>query len=120
MFADQHLQKVKDAMRTSAMVLPANSANRHRRPMKTLYGSHVIYGGNEIPVGAYEHWQLTRRACRAKFGQSADPRNALLGTGERPLIHVVKHDSRTIPGVIMASIWMALRKSLRGAVGGSA
>jgi hypothetical protein len=78
------------------------------------YGSHVIYGGNEIPVGAYEHWQLMRRACRAKFEQNADARDALLGTGERPLIHVVKRDSRTIPGVIMASIWMALRKSLRG------
>jgi predicted NAD-dependent protein-ADP-ribosyltransferase YbiA (DUF1768 family) len=79
------------------------------------YGSHVTYGGSEIPVGAYEHWQLMRRACRAKFAQNADARAALLGTGERPLIHVVKHDSRTIPGVIMASIWMALRKSLRRA-----
>lgn len=84
------------------------------------YGSQVVYGGSEIPVGAYEHWQLMRRACRAKFEQNADARNALLGTGERPLIHVVKHDSRTIPGVIMASIWMALRKSLRRAEGGSA
>jgi predicted NAD-dependent protein-ADP-ribosyltransferase YbiA (DUF1768 family) len=84
------------------------------------YGSHVIYGGSEIAVGAYEHWQLMRRACRAKFEQNADARAALLGTGKRPLIHVVKHDSRTIPGVIMASIWMALRKSLRRAEGGSA
>ena len=84
------------------------------------YGSHVTYGGSEIPVGAYEHWQLMRRACRAKFEQNADARAALLGTGERPLIHVVKHDSRTIPGVIMASIWMALRKSLRRASDGSA
>jgi predicted NAD-dependent protein-ADP-ribosyltransferase YbiA (DUF1768 family) len=78
------------------------------------YGSHVIYDGREIPVGAYEHWQLMRRACRAKFEQNADARAALLGTGERPLIHVVRPDSRTIPGVIMASIWMALRKSLHG------
>jgi predicted NAD-dependent protein-ADP-ribosyltransferase YbiA (DUF1768 family) len=120
MFADQHLQKVKDAMRYQRHGI----ARQFRKPaspaMKTLYGSHVIYGGNEIQVGAYEHWQLMRRACRAKFEQNADPRNALLGTGERPLIHVVKHDSRTIPGVIMASIWMVLRKSLRGAVGGSA
>jgi predicted NAD-dependent protein-ADP-ribosyltransferase YbiA (DUF1768 family) len=80
----------------------------------------VIYGGSEIPVGAYDHWQLMRRACRAKFEQNADARAALLGTGERPIIHVVKHDSRTIPGVIMASIWMALRKNLRRAAGGSA
>ncbi len=77
------------------------------------YGSHVTYGGSEIPVGAYEHWQLMRRACRAKFEQNADARAALLGTGERPLIHVVEQDSRTIPGVVMARIWMDLRASLR-------
>jgi predicted NAD-dependent protein-ADP-ribosyltransferase YbiA (DUF1768 family) len=77
------------------------------------YGSHVVYGGNTIPVGTFEHWQLMRRACRAKFEQNADARAALLGTGERPLIHVVRHDSRTIPGVIMAEIWMQLRGRLR-------
>jgi len=36
----------------------------------------------------------------------------LLATGERPLVHHVPRDSRTIPGVIMAEIWMALRSEL--------
>ena len=81
---------------------------------KQPYGSHIIYGGQTIPVGTFEHWQLMRRACAAKFAQSADARAALLGTGDRPLIHVVRHDSRTIPGVIMAEIWMQLRAQLRG------
>jgi predicted NAD-dependent protein-ADP-ribosyltransferase YbiA (DUF1768 family) len=77
------------------------------------YGSCVVYGGQTIPVGTYEHWQLMRRACRAKFEQNAAAREALLGTGERPLVHRVRRDSRTIPGVIMADIWMKLRTELR-------
>jgi predicted NAD-dependent protein-ADP-ribosyltransferase YbiA (DUF1768 family) len=77
------------------------------------YGSHVTYAAQAIAVGTYEHWQLMRRASAAKFAQNADARAALLATGERPLIHVVRRDSRTIPGVIMAQIWMQLRAHLR-------
>lgn len=77
------------------------------------YGSHIVYDGQAIPVGAWDHWQLMRRACRAKFAQNDDARAALLGTGERPLIHLVRPDSRTIPGVIMADIWMRLRAPLQ-------
>ena len=39
----------------------------------------------------------------------------LLGTGIRPLVHLVRPDSRTIPGVVMADIWMKLRAELRRA-----
>jgi predicted NAD-dependent protein-ADP-ribosyltransferase YbiA (DUF1768 family) len=77
------------------------------------YGGHIIYGGAEIPVGTFGHWQLMKRACRAKFAQNEDARAALLATGIRPLEHKVRHDSRTIPGVIMADIWMAIRATLR-------
>ncbi|TMJ03522.1 MAG: NADAR family protein [Alphaproteobacteria bacterium] len=77
------------------------------------YGSHIVYGDVEIPVGSHGHWQLMKRACRAKFTQNAGARAALLGTGTRPLHHQVRHDSRTIPGVIMADIWMAVRTMLR-------
>jgi predicted NAD-dependent protein-ADP-ribosyltransferase YbiA (DUF1768 family) len=77
------------------------------------YGSHVVYGGRTIAVGAFDHWQLMRGACAAKFEQNDDARAALLATGDRPLIHVVRRDSRTIPGVIMAEIWMTLRAQLR-------
>lgn len=81
------------------------------------YGTHVLYDGKAIPVGAYPHWQLMRRACKAKFEQNENARAALLATGERPLIHRVRRDSRTIPGVIMADIWMALRRRfMRAAV----
>ena len=37
---------------------------------------------------------------------------ALLGTGERPLVHVTRRDSRTIPGIVMADIWMKVRRGL--------
>jgi predicted NAD-dependent protein-ADP-ribosyltransferase YbiA (DUF1768 family) len=99
--------------RAAIAALDGGAAKRasERQP----YGGSVTYGGVAIPVGTYEHWQLMRRACRAKFEQNVSARSALLGTGDRPLVHVVRHDSRTIPGVIMASIWMALRAELRRA-----
>ncbi len=53
------------------------------------------------------------RACRAKFAQHPGARAALLATGERPLTHRVRRDSLTIPGALMADIWMQLRKRLR-------
>jgi predicted NAD-dependent protein-ADP-ribosyltransferase YbiA (DUF1768 family) len=53
------------------------------------------------------------RACWAKFSQNEDAREALLTTGERPLAHVMRHDSTTIPGAIMAQIWMRIRRRLR-------
>jgi predicted NAD-dependent protein-ADP-ribosyltransferase YbiA (DUF1768 family) len=77
------------------------------------YGATVSYAGRDIPVGAWEHWRLMEQACRAKFQQNEEARAALLATGERPLVHIVRQDSRTIPGVIMAQIWMRLRKELR-------
>ena len=80
---------------------------------KQPYGTHVTYDGKAIPVGTWEHWQLMRRACRAKFEQNDDARATLLATGNRPLVHRVWNDSRTIPGVIMADIWMELRDILR-------
>jgi len=85
------------------------------RGQQRPYESHVHYMGHSIPVGTYEHWQLMHRACEAKFAQNTDAREALLGTGNRPLTHVMRHDSRTIPGVIVAGIWMAVRTRLRRA-----
>lgn len=82
------------------------------------YGSHVSYRGRPIPTGTYAHWQLMRRACRAKFEQNDNARTALLATGDRPLEHKVRPDSRTIPGVVMADIWMTLRRQLRRRGGG--
>jgi hypothetical protein len=53
------------------------------------------------------------RACAAKFEQHGPARGALLATGQRPLTHKVRPDSRMIPGVILADIWMRLRDRLR-------
>jgi len=70
---------------------------------------HIAYLGQDARVGTWDHWQLMERACSAKFEQNAAAREALLSTGKRPLVHQTKPDSRTIPGVIMADIWMRLR-----------
>ena len=81
--------------------------------LRQKYEKTISYRGQEIAVGAWDHWQLMEKACRAKFQQNEDARSALLATGNRPLIHVVRRDSRSIPGVIMAQIWMRLRAELR-------
>jgi predicted NAD-dependent protein-ADP-ribosyltransferase YbiA (DUF1768 family) len=95
--------------RIAALAGPVAKQESEKQP----YGSHIVYGGQPIAVGSWDHWQLMRRACAAKFAQNADARAALLATGERPLVHRVRRDSRTIPGVIMAEIWMELRARLR-------
>lgn len=71
-----------------------------------------IYDGTQIAAGSPEHWQMMRRACSAKFGQNAGAQAALLATGARWLTHRTRRDSRTIPGAIMAQIWMDLRETL--------
>jgi predicted NAD-dependent protein-ADP-ribosyltransferase YbiA (DUF1768 family) len=53
------------------------------------------------------------RATIAKFEQNANAREALLSTGDRPLTHQMKNDSKTIPGAILAEIRMRARASLR-------
>ena len=71
-----------------------------------------IYLGRTIRVGTSDHWHLMYLACGAKFSQHDHARTALVGTGDRPLIHKTRRDSRTIPGVVMADIWMRIRRTL--------
>lgn len=85
-------------------------------------GNHVgqppefNYEGASITAGSPEHWALMLKACDAKFMQDRDARTALLATGQRWLTHKVRKDSRTIPGVIMADIWMQIRARLQDEV----
>jgi predicted NAD-dependent protein-ADP-ribosyltransferase YbiA (DUF1768 family) len=72
-----------------------------------------VYEGETLSFGGPEHWGLMRQACFAKFTQNEVARTALLSTGMRPLTHRVRRDSRTIPGVIMADIWMQTRARLQ-------
>ena len=107
----QGLKFPEPAERRRLAVLPGPQARREGEAQG--YGETVEYEGERIPVGAWPHWQLMRRACRAKFTQNEEARLALLSTGDRPLVHRVRRDSRTIPGVIMAEIWMKIRRKLR-------
>jgi predicted NAD-dependent protein-ADP-ribosyltransferase YbiA (DUF1768 family) len=77
------------------------------------WGQSVGYGGQSFGFGTPEHWALMRRACRAKFTQSLEARDALLSTGRRPLQHKMRRDSRSIPGAIMADIWTEIRGELK-------
>ncbi|MEK7483999.1 MAG: NADAR family protein, partial [Planctomycetota bacterium] len=70
------------------------------------------YENEEIRVGSREHWKLMYLACEAKFSQNEKAKRALLSTGTRPLQHKMRKDSTSIPGVIMADIWMKIRTHL--------
>jgi predicted NAD-dependent protein-ADP-ribosyltransferase YbiA (DUF1768 family) len=97
-----------------------------RRAIAKLWGSEAKERGGSVDqptefihedvtivTGSPEHWMLMRAACEAKFTQHDEARAALLATGERWLTHEVRRDSRTIPGAIMADIWMRIRARLR-------
>lgn len=97
-----------------------------RRAMAKLWGGEAkgrgsaldqpdefTYQGTMVTAGSPEHWALMRTACEAKFTQNDAARTALLETGERWLTHKVRRDSRTIPGAIMADIWMRIRARLQ-------
>ncbi|WP_374379445.1 hypothetical protein [Dongia sp.] len=97
-----------------------------RRAMARLFGGEAKgrggalgwsptfdYGGVTIVTGSPEHWALMGEACFAKFTQNDKARKALLATGERWLTHKVRKDSRTIPGAVMADIWMDIRSRLK-------
>jgi predicted NAD-dependent protein-ADP-ribosyltransferase YbiA (DUF1768 family) len=70
------------------------------------------YEGQRIMPGTHAHWKLMERACWAKFTQHDETRAALVATGSRPLTHVMRRDSTTIPGAIMSEIWMRIRTRL--------
>jgi predicted NAD-dependent protein-ADP-ribosyltransferase YbiA (DUF1768 family) len=99
------------AERARVAVLSGHDARKAGEPQG--YGPTVTYQGQTIPVGTHGHWVLMERACWAKFMQNAEAREALLSTGERPLTHRMRRDSKTIPGALMADIWMRIRRKLR-------
>ena len=78
------------------------------RPEPAIIG----YENATVRVGRPEQWALMRQACVAKFTQDGAARLALLATHHRPLLHRVRRDSETIPGVVMADIWMRIRALL--------
>jgi predicted NAD-dependent protein-ADP-ribosyltransferase YbiA (DUF1768 family) len=120
-FDDQHYQSVESFWQ--GLKFPSDGDRRHVAQLEGArarsegeaqgYGPTVSYGGKEVVVGTWAHWQLMEQACRAKFQQNKEAQVALLATGGRPLMHKVRRDSRAIPGVIMAEIWMRIRKGLR-------
>jgi predicted NAD-dependent protein-ADP-ribosyltransferase YbiA (DUF1768 family) len=106
----QGLRFAEDAERRRLSQVSGIAAKRAGREQP--YGDFVTYGGRAVRVGSPDHWWLMERACTAKFTQSDAARAALLATAPRPLEHRVRRDSKSIPGVIMAHIWMRIRAKL--------
>ncbi len=88
----------------------AKMAARGRgEPASFTFDDQIVFAGTAA------HRRLMLEACRAKFSQNTLARDALLATGERPLMHRTRRDSTTIPGALMADIWMRVRAGLRKA-----
>ena len=100
-------------------------SEKDRRRIAHLYGKDAkragqgapeaetfVYNDAVIRFGSQEHQRLMAKACLAKFTQHQEAKNALLKTRDRPLMHKPRRDSKTIPGVIMADIWMKIRSRL--------
>ncbi len=104
----QGLKATDPVERRRIAALPGSRTKSEKSIPK--YGLTLEYNGTTIVVGTWAHWQLMKLASMAKFQQNDVARNSLLATGERPLVHIVRHDSKVIPGVIMADIWMSIRK----------
>jgi predicted NAD-dependent protein-ADP-ribosyltransferase YbiA (DUF1768 family) len=100
-----------DRQRVAGLAGKEAKSVAHGLPVQDIF----VYGGQTYGVGRYEHWSLMRQACQAKFSQNALARSALMATGECSLTHKVRRDSRTIPGALMADIWMRIRARLAAA-----
>lgn len=97
-----------DRRRVAALSGPAAKLAAPKGPVPETF----CYDGRSYVTGAADHRALMLQACRAKFTQNIEARQALLSTGDRPLTHRVRRDSKTIPGAIMADIWMRIRRWL--------
>jgi predicted NAD-dependent protein-ADP-ribosyltransferase YbiA (DUF1768 family) len=106
----QGLKFPEPERRTAIAALHGDEARR--AGFSAAESATTEYRGRTIRVGTADHWQLMVYACWAKSSQHEGARLALLGTGERPLAHKTRRDSRNIPGVVMADIWMKIRRGL--------
>ena len=106
----QGLKFESDAERARVAALWGRPAKAASTKAET---ERFTYDGEIHAVGGPGHHSLMLEACRAKFSQHQGARDALLATGERPLTHRMRRDSTTIPGALMADIWMRVRADLR-------
>lgn len=106
-------QGLKFAEHERGEIAPLFGKEAKKMGHRVKYKKYVRYKDQKIRVGSSEHWALMSRACGHKFSQHPLAQQALLETGIRPLYHKPRKDSQTIPGPIMAGIWMNIRSQLR-------
>ena len=94
-------------------VAPLHGDEARRAGFNAPAAAEFEFAGHTVRIGTADHWALMSAACRAKFTQHPAARQALLATGDRPLSHKTRKDSKTIPGVVMTDIWMRVRRWLR-------
>ena len=106
----QGLKYPEESRRTE--IAPLGGHEARRAGAGAPESDTIQYRGSVVRVGTVDHWRLMSMACWSKFSQCEAAKLALLRTCGRPLVHRMRKDSRTIPGVIMADIWMKIRKRL--------
>lgn len=97
-------------------IAPLHGDDARRAGFEATESDAIEYRGRTVRVGTADHWRLMSNACWAKFNQHEAARAALLSTGERPLVHKTRRDSKNIPGVVMADIWMRVRRGLNNEI----
>jgi predicted NAD-dependent protein-ADP-ribosyltransferase YbiA (DUF1768 family) len=106
----QGLKFESETERARVAKLSGMAAKQVGAPRSTTGSFH--YEGRVCALGGPEHHRLMLRACWAKFSLHGEARKALLATGDRILCHRTPRDSETIPGALMADIWMRIRGRL--------
>jgi predicted NAD-dependent protein-ADP-ribosyltransferase YbiA (DUF1768 family) len=106
----QSLRATNGSDRVRIAGLTGNEARRAGHALETP--ATITYQNRVLQWGSPEHWDVMREACRAKFTQVREAREALIATTPHMLEHRVRRESRSIPGQVMAGIWMQLRAEL--------
>jgi hypothetical protein len=95
--------------------VPINVTSRTPEPLRLVSNfAHTPFRldgfGYESIEGFWQGLKFPDAADRRRLAELWGP--ALVSTHNRPLVHQVKPDSKNIPGVIMAAIWMRIRDRL--------
>ncbi len=88
------LQGVKFPLEDSRRIRAFSSCGRRARKLSAEAGSERVWllDGKEAPYGSPEHVSLLEKALRAKFDQNPVLMQALVSTGDKPIVCGIKQE----------------------------
>ncbi len=96
----------------------AKRASTRKRNRIVRESNAVWLQGRQVPFPSEEYFELIKIALRAKFDQNEDARAALLGTGNRELIHETgtpEKSTTSLPASRFVAMLIELRSALQDA-----